>query len=68
MMKGYDPHKLNVASNPKGKYANWNFQMEDIHEMMLSSVTCVFRSLMTTVLIQITSFSKCAKSLKVDAF
>ena len=42
--------------------------MEDIHKIMLKSKTCVFRVRMTTVLIQITSFLKCAKSLKVDAF
>ena len=42
--------------------------MEDIHEMMLWSLTCMFRVPMTTVLIQITSFFKSEKSIKVDAF
>ena len=41
--------------------------MEDIHEMMLWSSTCIFRIPMTTVLIQITSFFKSGKSLKVAA-
>jgi len=42
--------------------------MEDIHEMMLWNLTCMFRVDMTTVLIQITSFFKSGKCLKVDAF
>ena len=42
--------------------------MEDIHEMMLWNLTCMFHVLMTTVLIQIKSFFKSGKSLKVDAF
>ena len=42
--------------------------MEDIHEMMLWNLTCMFRVPMTTVLIQITSFFKSGKCLKVDAF
>ena len=41
---------------------------EDICEMMLWNLTCVFRVPMTTVLIQITSFLNPGKSLKVDAF
>ena len=42
--------------------------MEDIHEMMLWNLICMFRVPMTTVLIQITSFFKSGKSFKVDAF
>ena len=42
--------------------------MEDILEMMLQSGTCMFRAPMTTLLIQISSFFKCVKRLKVDAF
>ena len=40
--------------------------MEDIHEMMLWNLTCMFRVPMTTVLIQITSFFKSGKSPKVE--
>ena len=60
--KGYDPHKLHVASIPKGKYANWDV------EIMWRSWTCVFHVPMTTVLIRMISFSKCATRLKIDVF
>ena len=42
--------------------------MEDMHEMILWNLTCMFRAPMTTVLIQITSFFKSGKSLKVEVF
>ena len=42
--------------------------MEDILEMRLQSGTCVFHVPISTVVIQITTFSECAQSLKVDAF
>ena len=42
--------------------------MEDIHEMMLQNGTWVSNVPMTTVLIQMVSFLKGAKSLKVDTF
>ena len=42
--------------------------MRDIHEIMLLSGAYVFCDPMITVLIQKTSFFKCVKSLKVDAF
>lgn len=42
--------------------------MEDSHEMMLWSWTCVFRDPMTIVLMHIISLLKGAKTLKVDAF
>ena len=42
--------------------------MEDICEMILWNLTCVFRVPTTIVLIQITSFFKPGKSVKVDVF
>ena len=42
--------------------------MEDIHKLMLWNKTCVFHVHKTIVLIQKTSFFKCAQKLEVHAF
>ena len=42
--------------------------MEDIREILLWNLTCAFHARMNIVLIQITSFFKDGKSLKVDVF
>ena len=68
LYKGYDPHKLHVTSIPKENMRTEISNMRDIHEIMLLSGAYVFCDPMITVLIQKTSFFKCVKSLKVDAF
>ena len=65
-----DMIRINCTSHPfqKQNMRTEISNMRNIHEIMLLSGAYVFCDPMITVLIQKTSFFKCVKSLKVDAF